>query len=36
MKVDDLKSLIVTKNILDNESAQKMKKSDLVKLLQNN
>ena len=36
MKVDDLKSLIVTKNILDNESVQKMKKTDLVKLLQNN
>jgi len=34
MRVDDLKSLVVTKNILDNESAQKMKKSDLVTLLQ--
>ena len=36
MKVDDLKSLVVTKNILDNESVQKMKKKNLVKLLQNN
>ena len=36
MKVDDLKSLVVTKNILDNDSAQKMKKSDLIKMLQNN
>jgi hypothetical protein len=35
MKVDDLKSLVVTKNLTDNETAQKMKKSDLVKLLQN-
>ena len=35
MKVDDLKSLVVTKNLIDNETAQKMKKSDLVKLLQN-
>ena len=34
MKVDDLKSLVVTKNLTDNETAQKMKKSDLVKLLQ--
>ena len=35
MKVDDLKSLVVTRNLTDNETAQKMKKSDLVKLLQN-
>jgi len=35
MKVDDLKSLVVTKNLTDNETSQKMKKSDLVKLLQN-
>ena len=34
MKVDDLKTLVVTKNLIDNENAQKMKKSDLVKLLQ--
>jgi hypothetical protein len=34
MKVDNLKILVVTKNLIDNESAQKMKKSDLVKLLQ--
>ena len=35
MKVDDLKSLVVTRNLTNNETAQKMKKSDLVKLLQN-
>jgi hypothetical protein len=35
MRIDDLRSLVVTKNILDNDSAQKMKKNDLVKLLQN-
>ena len=35
MKVDDLKALVVTKNLADNETSQKMKKSDLVKLLQN-
>jgi hypothetical protein len=35
MKVDDLKTLVVTKNLTDNETSQKMKKSDLVKLLQN-
>ena len=34
MKVDDLKTLVVTRNLTDNETAQKMKKSDLVKLLQ--
>ena len=34
MRIDDLRTLVVTKNILDNESAQKMKKNDLVKLLQ--
>lgn len=35
MKVDDLKILVVTKSLTDNDTAQKMKKSDLVKLLQN-
>jgi hypothetical protein len=34
MKVDELKSLVVTKNLMDNDNAQKMKKNDLVKLLQ--
>ena len=34
MKVDDLRSLAVTKNLIDNEASQKMKKSDLIKLLQ--
>ena len=35
MKVDDLKTIAVTRNLIDNESAQKMKKADLVKILQN-
>ena len=35
MKVDDLKTLVATRNLTDNETSQKMKKSDLVKLLQN-
>ena len=34
MKIDDLKTLAVTRNFLDNETAQKMKKADLVKILQ--
>ena len=34
MKIDDLKTLAVTRNYLDNETAQKMKKADLVKILQ--
>jgi hypothetical protein len=34
MKVDELKTLVVTKNLMDNDNAQKMKKNDLVKLLQ--
>jgi hypothetical protein len=34
MKVDDLKTIAVTRNLLDNESAQKMKKADLIKILQ--
>ena len=33
MRIDDLRTLVVTKNLLDNDSAQKMKKNDLVKLL---
>ena len=35
MKVDDLRSLAVTKSLTDNENALKMKKNDLIKLLQN-
>ena len=34
MKVDDLKALAVTKNLIDNEGIQKMKKNDVIKLLQ--
>ena len=34
MKIDDLRTLVVTKNMLDNESALKLKKNELVKLLQ--
>lgn len=34
MRIDDLRMLVVTKNIMDNDSAQKMKKNDLVKILQ--
>ena len=34
MKVDELRTLVVTKNITSNEDAQLMKKSDLIKLLQ--
>lgn len=36
MKVDDLRSLVVTKNLTDNENSQKMKKNDLIKMLQSN
>ena len=35
MKVDDLKTIAVTRNLIDNEAAQKMKKADLIKLIQN-
>jgi hypothetical protein len=35
MKVDDLKTIAVTKNLIDNETAQKMKKADLIKIIQN-
>ena len=34
MKVDDLKSLVVTRNILNNDDADKLKKIDLIKLLE--
>lgn len=34
MRVDELRVLVVTKNLIDNENAQQMKKNDLVKLLQ--
>ena len=33
MKVDDLRSLVVTKNLTDNENALKLKKSDLIDML---
>ena len=36
MNVSDLKTLVVTENLIDNENAQKLKKSDLIKLLQKN
>jgi len=36
MKVDDLRSLVVTKNLTDNDNSQKMKKNDLIKMLQSN
>ena len=35
MKVDDLRSLVVSKSLTDNDSSKNMKKSDLIKLLQN-
>jgi hypothetical protein len=34
MRIDELRTLVVTKNILDNEEALKLKKNELVKLLQ--
>jgi hypothetical protein len=34
MRIDDLRALVVTKNMLDNEDALKLKKNELVKLLQ--
>ena len=34
MKVDELRTLVVTKNIISNEKAQLQKKNDLLKLLQ--
>lgn len=34
MKVDELRTLVVTKNLISNEEAQSMKKNDLLKLLQ--
>ena len=35
MKVDDLKTIAVTRNLIDNETAQKMKKAELIKIIQN-
>ena len=35
MKVDDLRSLVVSKSLTDNDSSKNMKKNDLIKLLQN-
>ena len=34
MRIDDLRTLVVTRNMLDNDSALKLKKNELVKLLQ--
>ena len=34
MKVDELRILVVTKNLTDNDNEQKLKKSELIKLLQ--
>ena len=34
MKVDELRSLVVTKNLTNNENALSLKKNDLLKLLQ--
>ena len=34
-KIDVLRTIVVTNNLLDNETAQKTKKSDLIKLIQN-
>ena len=36
MKVDDLRALVVTKNLTDNDNSQKMKKNELIKMLQSN
>ena len=36
MNVSDLKTLVVTENLIDNENAQKLKKNELIKLLQKN
>ena len=35
MKVDDLRALVVSKSLTDNDSSKNMKKNDLIKLLQN-
>ena len=35
MKVNDLRSLVVTKNLKNLEEVNKMKKNDLIKMLQN-
>ena len=34
MKVDELRTLVVTKDLISTEEAQKMQKKDLLKLLQ--
>jgi hypothetical protein len=34
MKVDDLKTLVVIRNLINNEEAEKLKKSELIKLLE--
>ena len=34
MKVDELRTLVVTNNLTDNNTANTLKKSDLIKLLQ--
>jgi len=34
MKVDELRTLVVTSNLTDNNTANTLKKSDLIKLLQ--
>jgi hypothetical protein len=36
MNVSDLKTLVVAENLIDNENAQKLKKNELLKLLQKN
>ena len=36
MNVSDLKTLVVAENLIDNENAQKLKKNELIKLLQKN
>ena len=34
MKVDELRSLAVAKNLIDNDSSQKMKKNELIRMIQ--
>ena len=36
MKVDDLRILVVSKSLTDNDSSKNMKKNDLIKLLNEN
>ena len=35
MRVDELRTLVVTKNLTNNNDAQKMKKSELIDLIKN-